>query len=739
MATSVDRTTICVALVGNPNVGKSTLFNALCGLRQRVGNYPGVTVEKKLGTAELGDCPCTVIDLPGTYSLAPHSPDEMVAVNVLLGRQDSQDSPNAIVAVVDASNLQRNLYLVSQLLELERPVVLALNMTDLAENRGITIDVERLESQLKIPVVPLQANRKQGVDRLRSHLAEAIQAQYAEQLPQHECFPAALVAEVDALQEQLASQHLPRYLIERLLLDTSGYLQNELLLAGDSAIGDQLAAARARLAEQGHPVPAVEAVARYDWVSQMLDGVVTAPSQRVVTLSDRVDRVLTHRVWGTLVFMLLMLLVFRSVFSWAEPGMMLIETGTDYVSSLVDARLADGAFKSLLLDGVIAGVGGVLVFLPQIFILFLLIGVLEDCGYMARAAYLMDKLMVRVGLSGKSFIPLLSSFACAIPGIMAARVIEKRRDRLTTILVAPLMSCSARLPVYTLLIAAFIPDHMLVGGLLSLQGAVMFSMYLLGILVAVVVALVLKKTLLRGETPPFVMELPSYKIPSLRNVAWRMCERGWAFVRRAGTIIFAVSVVVWAAAYYPHDPAQVDAGIWQRLDEIDATLKDSPSDLAQVAALNEERAALANRVDGIYLRTSYLGRAGRAIEPVVEPLGWDWRIGCAAIASFPAREVVVGTLGVLYNLGDQDEESTALREKLTAATHDATGQKVFNIPVALSLMVFFALCAQCAATLAIMKRETGAWRWPLFTFTYMTTLAYVAAWATYQIGMRLLG
>jgi ferrous iron transport protein B len=385
------------------------------------------------------------------------------------------------------------------------------------------------------------------------------------------------------------------------------------------------------------------------------------------------------------------------------------------------------------------------VFLPQILILFAFIAVLEDCGYMARAAYLMDKLMVRVGLSGKSFIPLLSSFACAIPGVMATRVIENRRDRLTTILVAPLMSCSARLPVYTLLIGAFIPQERYLGGALGLQGLTLFAMYMVGIITAVLVAFLLKRTLLRGPTPAFVMELPAYKVPSLTIVLHRMLERGWAFIRRAGTLIFAVTIVIWALLYYPQRPEAVEASLTERRAEIIASLQSGEISDDHRAALEQELAASETPegreklAQGEAQRQSYLGRMGHWVEPVVRPLGWDWRVGCAVIASFPAREVVLGTLGVIYNLGDVDFEEeageTELQSQLRRATWDGTDIPVFNIPVALSLMVFFALCAQCAATLAVIKRETNSWRWPLFTFAYMTGLAYVAAMVTYQVGM----
>jgi ferrous iron transport protein B len=370
-------------------------------------------------------------------------------------------------------------------------------------------------------------------------------------------------------------------------------------------------------------------------------------------------------------------------------------------------------------------------------VLFLFISILEDCGYMARAAYLMDRLMWPIGLNGKSFIPLLSSFACAIPGIMAARVIENRRDRLVTVLVAPLMSCSARLPVYTLLIGAFIPNTRYLGGAVGLQGLTMCCMYAVGVVAAIFVAIALRKTILKGTTPPFVMELPSYKLPGWSIVLHRMFDQGWHFVRRAGTLIFAVTIIVWATAYYPRNEASIDGHLLEERARLESELASASG--ANREELEHQLAAVDNRVAGQYLENSFLGQTGRVIEPVVRPLGWDWRIGCAAIASFPAREVVIASLGVIYNLGeDEDEASDTLRETLRNATWAGSNQRVFNIPVALSIMVFFALCAQCASTLAVMKRETNSWRWPLFTFTYMTSLAYAGAFVTYQIGSLLL-
>ena len=741
MSTAVASSSISIALVGNPNTGKSTLFSALAGMRQRVGNYPGVTVEKKVGRIELGTRRCELIDLPGTYSLAPRSPDEMVAVDVLLGRRSEMKPVDAVLSIVDASNLERNLYLVSQVLELGVPTVIALNMVDVARKNGIEIDVAQLSARLGVPVVPVQANRRLGLVELTAAIEGALDHKRPRSLSP---FPHEFQEEVTGLQAALASASdspaalpLPRYLVERLLLDSGGYVEHQLLNGAAGEISPVLHASRTRLAAAGMPVPAVEAIARYSWVSKTLDGVMQQPSERRPTTSDRIDRALTHKLWGTLIFALVMLLVFSAVFIAAAPLMSRIDTGIASIGQLLTNQIQEGPLRSLLVDGVIGGVGSVLIFLPQILILFFFIAVLEDCGYMARAAYLMDKLMVRVGLSGKSFIPLLSSFACAVPGIMATRVIENRRDRLTTILVAPLMSCSARLPVYMILIGAFIPARGYLGGLLQLQGLVLFSMYLVGIVTAAVVSLVLKRTILRGPTPPFVMELPSYKWPAVSTVIYRMLDRAWSFLYRAGTLILAVAIVIWAASYYPHNRDQVEGPLQPQREALEARLASGSTTERDTA--KQQLAELDSRIAAEYQRQSYLGRLGQAIEPVVRPLGWDWRIGCAVLASFPAREVVMGALGVIYNLGDsldvgESSDQQRLEERLRSATWDGTSRRVFNVPVALSIMVFFALCAQCASTLAVIRRETNSWTWPLFTFTYMTVLAYVGALITYQVG-----
>jgi len=473
----------------------------------------------------------------------------------------------------------------------------------------------------------------------------------------------------------------------------------------------------------------------------VLEGIHTRPTTRSVTFSDKLDRILTHKFIGVAFFIALMFVVFQAIYAWAGPFMDAIETAQGWLAELVSMTLSPGPLRSLLNDGVIAGVGGVIVFLPQIVFLFLFIAILEDCGYMARAAFLMDRLMTKVGLSGKSFVPLMSSFACAIPGVMATRVIENRRDRMVTILVAPLMSCSARLPVYILLIAAFIPAITLLqvvpeisiggfvfwSGKVTLPGVVLLGMSSLGAVVAVPVAWILKKTMFRGETPPFIMELPSYKWPSPRIVFHRVYDRAKAFVLRAGTLIFATTIIVWAAGYFPGDHT-----VQHKLEAQIEALNDNPENEAQLAQLVSQH----NAVTAQLIETSFLGRVGHAIEPAVKPLGWDWRIGVGAIASFPAREVIISTLGTIYSMGgDVDEESAGLKDSLQQARWP-DDRKVYNVPVALSIMVFFALCAQCGATLMVIRRETNSWFWPVFTFVYMTALAYVAALLVYQVGMR---
>ncbi len=720
------------ALIGNPNTGKTTLFNALTGLKQQVGNYPGVTVERKIGTVQLDDTTCELIDLPGTYSLAAQSPDEMTAVDVLLGQQAESKPVDGVVVILDATNLRRNLYLVSQLIEVGRPLLIVLNMVDLARQRGIHINVRELSRRLSVPIVETCARSGSGLAMVRSAL-RLLAKQGTPTPPTQLELPAAMQQPLHTLDVEL-QQHAPalgrviaRVEALRLLIDTDGFAAKR-LLERIPHFAPRLHALRAQARTNGS-LAAVEAGLRYGWIRGIMQDVVTAPAEKRRTVTDRIDAVLTHRVFGTLLFLVITAFVFQSIYTWSGPLMDLIDTAFSSLGGFVGAFLPEGALRSLVVDGVIGGVGGVLVFLPQIVLLFFFLAILEDCGYMARAAFLMDKLFSKIGLSGKSFIPLLSSFACAVPGIMATRTIENRRDRIVTILVAPLMSCSARLPIYTILIAAFIPAHRYAGGWMNLQGLTLFAMHLVGVLVAIPIVWLLKRTMFRSATPAFVMELPTYKMPSLKLVAYRAYDRGKAFVRRAGTIIFAMTIMVWALSYFPR-PAQLTEAFAQRRASIAAL----PTE-AQTDALS----ALEMEASGEYLRNSAFGHIGHWIEPVVKPLGWDWRIGMATLASFPAREVIIAVLGTTYNLGrDVDETSSSLAAAMRRTTWP-DGRPVYTVAVALSIMVFFALCCQCMATVATIRRETNSWGLAWFTFGYMNVLAYVGAWGTYSFVTHLMG
>jgi ferrous iron transport protein B len=730
-----------VALLGNPNVGKTTVFNALTGYRAKVANYPGVTVDKKHGPLR-GAPGVEVLDLPGTYSLAARSPDEMVAVDVLLGRRDDVPRPAAAVVVVDASNLERNLYLASQVLETGVPVVVALNMVDVATSRGHAVDAGALSARLGVPVVPLVASRGEGVPALVDAVRGALERPATP--PRLVAFPDAFEREVEALGDSLPRTRegspLPDAERRRMLLDVGGHAERRAVEAGGARVSDALAAARARLEAAGHPVAGLEASRRYAAIGPVVDAAVARPAEERTTATDRIDAVLTHRLLGSVVFLALMTAMFLSIFSWAAPVM-------DFVDVDVFGRLQEwivsagflggGLLESLVVDGIVGGVGGVLVFLPQILILAGFLAVLEDCGYLARAAFLMDRLLRWCGLSGRSFIPLLSSFACAIPGVLATRTIESRRDRLATLLVAPLMSCSARIPVYALLTLAFVPPVRVLG-FLDARALAFASMYFVGIAVAVPVAWILKRTVLRGDPAPFLLELPPYRVPRARAVLQQMTAQGGAFVLRAGTLILATSVVVWALSTFPRDEAALarrDAAVAQveasRAAEVAAAPEASRAEVE--AAHDERKAAVEAEANGELLRRSAMGRMGRAVEPLFEPVGWDWKVGVAVIASFPAREVVVGTLGVIYGIGEADEGSESLREQLQAARFEdgpRRGEPVFTLASALALMVFFSLCCQCVSTLAVIRRETGTWRWAAFAFGYMTVLAYLAALAT---------
>lgn len=648
--------TLTVAVAGNPNTGKTSLFNALTGLRQKVANYPGVTVESKVGQWSLAPAlpPACVIDLPGLYSLDATSLDEQIARDVLLGRASKIAEPDVVIVTVDATNLTRNLYLATQLIETGLPMVVALTMFDLAERSRLRINVQKLSDALGVPVVPVIAKRRRGIDDLGRAVLSAATAGLR-QKPAW-CFSIPSQNELSVLSD----------------LDPKSW--QELLTA------------------------------RYRWIESVVTESVEDEDAQQPNISERIDAFVTHKFAGPLILFLVMLLIFQTIFSWANLPMNLIDHVFSALGDGLRAHFPAGILTDLLVDGIIAGVGGVLVFLPQILLLFFFITLLEDSGYMARAAFLMDRLMRAVGLHGKAFVPLLSSFACAVPGIMATRTIENPKDRVATIMIAPFMSCSARLPIYTLMIAAFFSGQKVLG-FVSLGAVMILGMYLLGIGVAIIVAWILKHTILNAPSPPFVMELPPYRLPNFGNVAHTLLARVGVFLKRAGTVIMAISILLWVLVAFPRS----------RVSNISKSVDHAT-----------------------HVEDSYAGQAGRLIEPLIAPLGFDWKIGIALISSFAARETVISTLSIVYNVGsDSGAQSTSLVAALRNARR-ADGSRVWTPLVALSLMVFFVLACQCMSTVAIVRRETNSWRWPLFMVSYMLVLAYVASLVTYQ-GGRLLG
>ena len=749
-----------VVLAGNPNSGKTTLFNALTGLRAKVGNYPGVTVERKEGRLQgtAKDQPVIVLDLPGTYSLSPQSLDEQIARDVLFHRVPGVPPPDLVVVVVDASNLQRNLYFATQVIELGYPTLIALNMTDVARENGHDIDAALLGRELGVPVFAIVASKGEGVQALRETILAAGTRPKKPIAPRQFCaLPGALTAEITSLAGALI-QAFPASCFQSrsealLVLSDEKFLP----LSGahyPEAIRAAVVAARARLDQQAVDWRSTAIEARYARIVEIQQSATTEVFAQRETVSDKLDRVFTHKVWGLLIFVGIMTLMFQSIFSFAELPMKGLEQGVDWIGRHVTAWISPGALNDLLVNGVIKGVGAVVVFLPQICLLFFFIGLLEDTGYMSRAAFLMDRLMSKVGLHGKSFIPMLSSFACAIPGIMATRTIESPKDRLVTILVAPLMSCSARLPVYTLLIAACIPDRRVLG-FLKLSGLTMLSMYLLGIVVALLMAWLFKKTLLKGPTPMLIMELPPYKRPLIRVVLRHMWDRSKLFLRRAGTVILGINILLWFLATYPKDSSIPKTYEAQR-QAIRSALPPPPSPLngeragvrgenAQTISLSaEEQAAKLDAISkseaGEKLRHSFAGRLGHLIEPAIQPLGFDWKIGIGIVASFAAREVFVSTMSLVYNVGETDD-SDAATQTLAQTLREQTrpdGSPVYTTLVAVTLMVFYVFALQCVSTIAIVRRETNGWKWPIFQWLYMGALAWVLAFITYQ-GGRLLG
>lgn len=758
-----------VALAGNPNSGKTTIFNALTGLRQKTGNYPGVTVEKRTGRC--GEY--AVIDLPGTYSLISGSPDEKVAVDVLTGRIAGTEKPDAVIVVVDASNLQRNLYLVSQLIEMQVPMVIALNMMDIAERRGMRVSAEMLQRKLGVPVVPIVGHKARGIDQLKRAIANAAVPEEPD-WPLPEIFKRAiteLLPEATPLSSEAGLS--PPALVERLLVGEAVQTKipdpflsrvtrkrEELILAGIDPMQADVEAHYIWIDALATAVtsPVVDVRVRgksgmgYQPMNENNHGLAGRATSHALdyarkpALTERADRILLHKVWGLLSFAVIMAAIFVSIFFLAAPLMDWVDSGIGWIGDLVAGWLPEGTLKDLWTDGIVAGVGGVLVFIPQIAILFGLLAILEDSGYLARAAFLMDRLLAKVGLSGRAFVPLLSGFACAIPGVMATRTIASPKDRLRTIFVLPFMSCSARLPVYALLIGAFFASYAW-----WIQGGIMLALYLLGIVAAFGTAWAWKARS-KEAVSSFILELPSYKVPQWTTVLRVMWTNTWAFVSRAGTLIFALSIILWAMTYWPRLPEESASiikvselkrlenqtefyreltnrgygGLAFLLQEKGVGLREPEIDVFRQQAVD---AAIASA----QLRHSLAGRFGHLIEPVIKPMGFDWKMGVGLVGAFAAREVFVSTMGIVYAAGDAEEDDTPLREAMFADTHP-DGTKVWTPLVAIVMLIWFVLAMQCLSTLAIVKRETGGWKWPLFQLAYMNGLAYVVCVAVYQIG-----
>lgn len=685
-----------IALIGNPNCGKTTLFNGLTGLRQKIGNYPGVTVEKKEGRIIFDDgSEVTLLDLPGTYSLSANSPDEKIATDVLLGRVHHTEVPELIICVVDASNIERNLYLVSQIIDRQIPVIVALNMIDVAEDMGVEVDAKMLSTELGVPVIPTIGSKGLGIQQLKKAIAAT---NNADTMHRQWRMPAVVEEETDELVGLLVHHHKlsnPIAFHEALSLLTAPESLEE---HRDRFAPELIAHVRKdhqKLDFMGIERQSVVVESRYEWIKNVCNRAVTQSYRSEMMLSDKIDRIVTHKVWGFVIFLAIMLIMFQSIFTWANIPMEMIGDAFGSLGNFIEGAMPAGDLRDLIVNGGLAGVSAVVTFLPQILFLFLFLGLLEDTGYMARAAFIMDRLMTKVGLHGKSFIPMVSSFACAIPGIMATRTIESPKDRLVTMLVAPLMSCSARLPIYTLLIAAFIPQTYL-WGFLSLAGVTLLSMYLLGLFMALAMAWLFKKTLLKGSPPLFIMELPPYKLPSLSSVLRQTWDRSKLFLQKAGTIILGVSIVLWFLATYP-------------------------------------------KVEGIgpseQLKHSFVGKAGQWIEPVIRPLGFDWKIGIGIIASLLQREVFVSTMGTMYNIQNADNDTASLREQMRNDVNPETGLPVWTALTAICVMVYYVLAMQCMSTVAVMRRETSGWKWPLFQIGYMTALAYGVTFLVYRTGL----
>lgn len=698
---------IKIALVGNPNTGKSTLFNLLTGLNQKIGNFPGITVDKKVGYCKIaGDRQAEIIDLPGTYSLYPKSKDESIVFQVLADNSNSSH-PDLIVLVVDATNLRRNLLLYTQVADLGIPLVLALNMTDMAKKEGIDIDIDKLALRLGVQVVAISARKNLGVKELKEALSNT----------------GKIPTQVEgADMHVLAGEAIE--LTKAKLNTTNNYLalqvlhQHEHLNIYSEAQHTAFEKIKADCKFESSKQQAAETISRYRYLSTVLTGVVTdTGAKKKFAFSDKLDSILTNKFWGFIIFIALLFFIFNSIFSWSSYPMDIIEYAFVWLAETGHQHLPEGLLTDLLLDGIVAGLGGIIIFIPQIAILFAFISVLEDTGYMARVTFMMDKVMRKFGLSGKSVVPMIGSLACAVPSIMSARNIESWKDRIITIMVAPLVSCSARLPVYTLLISLVVPEKM-IWGFINLQGLTLMGMYLISIVAAVVVAFVMKFLIKAKERSYFIMELPVYRMPRWSNVLYTVYEKAKTFVFEAGKVIIAISIILWVLATF---------GPSDKFDAIDKKYAaiEAQKDSVQITTLERDRSAEK-------LENSYAGILGHVIEPAIRPLGFDWKIGIALITSFAAREAFVGTMATIYSV-DNDGEVATIRNKMRGAVNPDTGLPVFTFATAFSLMLFYAFAMQCMSTVAVVYRETKSWKWPVIQLVYMTVMAYIASLIAYQL------
>ncbi len=692
---------INVALIGNPNVGKTSVFNQLTGLNQQVGNYPGITVEKKIGFCKLpNNIKANILDLPGTYSLNASSIDENVVIELLLNKNDKL-YPDVALVVTDVENLKRNLLLFTQIKDLEIPTILVINMADRMEQKGITLNIPFLEEQLKTKIALVSSRKGFGIAELKKLITTY------KTISSEPCLNASVIDTeyFDSLRKAFPNQLL--YKLWLVITQDVNFLNLE-----RKEIQSSFTKSHSDLKR----LQQKETIKRYQFINEVLKEGLQVNTAKARDFRSKLDRVLTHKVWGYAIFFAILFIIFQSIFEWSQLPMDLIDASFATLSTWASNHLPEGVFTSLLAEGIIPGIGGILIFIPQIAFLFLFISILEESGYMSRVVFLMDKIMRKFGLSGKSVVPLISGTACAIPAIMATRNIENWKERLITILVTPFTTCSARLPVYAIIIALVIPNNYVLG-FLNLQGLTLMLLYLLGFGMAILSAYILNKTMkIKGKTF-FVVEMPNYKLPLLKNVVINVVEKTKAFVFGAGKIILAISIVLWFLASY---------GPGKNFNEADTILR-SRTENQQL-----DETTLNNKIDAYKLENSYIGIMGKSIEPVISPLGYDWKIGIAIISSFAAREVFVGTLATIYSVGGSDNEET-IKNKMAAEIHPTTGNKIFNFASGISLLLFYAFAMQCASTLAITRKETNSWKWPLSQLLFMSGFAYIIALIAFQL------